>query len=313
MTLFSHNFILKARTHSLKYLHSYCYIRIKSVKQNFQAGTLGKRSCSDKRIAGGGGDAAHVVLVPGDLHIAVVAPGGVPQPVGGAGVLIDAVADSQNTVVEVFGAAFLIPVDALAVELERLVAGIDGNTARTLGGKSSLQSMFVTLLNINKANVPGALVMGVVTARVVLSLVRVGLLSVDASVVLDVLEGGVHEPTVAALVAVLAAAVDQVLLGEADQVAGRPVVHRLESSRRGEAPAGAALALVLHRRHRPVLPPVHVLGQGGDVGRGQVLGPADRHLGPGVVELGAHLVAVHDGGELMVQQVAELVHGKVVV
>lgn len=136
MTLFSHNFILKARTHSHKYLHSYCYIRIKSVKLNFQDGTLGKRSCSDKRIAGGGGNAAHVVLVPGDLHIAVVAPGGAPavlhQPVGGAGVLIDAVADSQDTVVEVFGAAFLVPVDALAVELERLVAGIDGNTARTL-------------------------------------------------------------------------------------------------------------------------------------------------------------------------------------
>ena len=136
MTLFSHNFILKARTHTHKYLHSYCYIRIKSLKLNFQAGTLGKQLCSDKRIAGGGGNAAHVVLVPGDLHIAVVAPGGAPavlhQPVGGAGVLIHAVADSQDTVVEVFGAAFLVPVDALAVELERLVAGIDGNTARTL-------------------------------------------------------------------------------------------------------------------------------------------------------------------------------------
>ena len=78
--------------------------------------------------------------------------------------------------------------------------------------------MFVTLLNINKANVPGALVMGVVTALVVLSLVRVGLLSVDAPVVLDVLEGGVHESTVAALVAVLAAAVYKVLLRKAIEV-----------------------------------------------------------------------------------------------
>ena len=98
--------------------------------------------CSDKRIAGGGGDAAHVVLVPGDLHIAVVAPGGAPavlhQPVGGAGVLIDAVADSQDTVVEVFGAALLVPVDALAVELERLVAGVDGYTARALQNKKCI-------------------------------------------------------------------------------------------------------------------------------------------------------------------------------
>ena len=129
-----------------------------------------------------------------------------------------------------------------------------------LGGKSSLQSVFVTLLNINKANVPGALVMGVVTARVVLSLVRVGLLSVDASVVLDVLEGGVHESTVAPLVAVLATAVDQVLLGEADQVPGRPVVHRLESSRRGEAPAGAALAL--HTTNCIPLRPLHLHSPG---------------------------------------------------
>ena len=142
MTLFSHIFILKARTHSLKYLQSHCYIRIKSVKLNFQDGTLGKQLCSDKRIAGGGGDAAHVVLVPGDLHIAVVAPGGAPavlhQPVGGAGVLVDAVADSQDTVVEVFGAALLVPVDALAVELERLVAGVDGYTARALQNKKCI-------------------------------------------------------------------------------------------------------------------------------------------------------------------------------
>ena len=68
-----------------------------------------------------------------------------------------------------------------------------------LGGKSSLQSVLVTLLNINKADVPGSLVMGVVTARVVLSLVRIGLLSVDASVVLDVLEGVVQETSIAAL------------------------------------------------------------------------------------------------------------------
>ena len=139
MTLFSHNFILKARTHSLKYLHSHCNIRIKSVKLNFQDGTLGKRSCSHKRIAGGGGDAAHVVLVPGDLHIAVVAPGGAPavlhQPVGGAGLLLDAITDGKDAMIEVVWAALLVPVHSLAVELERLVAGVDGYTARALQNK----------------------------------------------------------------------------------------------------------------------------------------------------------------------------------
>lgn len=48
-------------------------------------------------------------------------------------------------------------------------------------------------------------------ALVVDALVGVGLLSVDAAVVLDVLEGVVHEAAVAAVVAVRGRAVHQVL------------------------------------------------------------------------------------------------------
>ena len=86
-----------------------------------------------------------------------------------------------------------------------------------LGGNGSLQCILVARFDINEANVPGALVPRVVSALVILSLIRIRLLGVNAPVVLDVLEGGVHEATVAALVAVFAAAVHKVLLRKAKE------------------------------------------------------------------------------------------------
>lgn len=57
-------------------------------------------------------------------------------------------------------------------------------------------------------------------ALVVDALVRVALLGVDATVILDVFKGVVHEAPVAAVVAVRGGAVDQVLFGEGHQVPG---------------------------------------------------------------------------------------------
>lgn len=65
-------------------------------------------------------------------------------------------------------------------------------------------------------------------ALVVNCLVGVGLLSVDAAVVLDVLEGVVHEAAVAAVVAVGGRAVHEVLLGERHEVPGLAEVLSLE-------------------------------------------------------------------------------------
>ena len=90
------------------------------------------------------------------------------------------------------------------------------------------------------------------------------------------------------------------------------MVHRLQGSGGREAPTRSALALVFHRGDRSVLPPVDVLGKRGDMSRRHELGTTRGHVGAGVVELGAGLVAVHDGGELVVQQVSKLVHGQVV-
>ena len=103
-----------------------------------------------------------------------------------------------------------------------------------LGSNSRLESSLIASFDINEANVSGSSVGWVVSALVILSLVGVTLLGVDATVVLDVLEGVVHQSSVAAIVAVLPAAVDQVLLGEADQLAGGSVMHGLQCSGGGE-------------------------------------------------------------------------------
>ena len=80
-------------------------------------------------------------------------------------------------------------------------------------------------------------------------------------VVPDVLEGEVHEAAAAAVVAILGRAVDEVLLGEGDELARLAEVLPLERARGGEGPAGAALALVLDRGHRALRPPVDLGGR----------------------------------------------------
>lgn len=63
-----------------------------------------------------------------------------------------------------------------------------------------------------------------------LSLIRVGLLRVDAAVLLDVLEGAVHQTSAAAHVAVISGAVDQLLLAQRHQLPGLPVVLAFKGS-----------------------------------------------------------------------------------
>ena len=69
-----------------------------------------------------------------------------------------------------------------------------------LCSEGGLQSLLVTSGDVNKADVGGAPVGGGVAALVILALVRVALLGVDTAVILDVLEGVVHETSVASLI-----------------------------------------------------------------------------------------------------------------
>lgn len=69
------------------------------------------------------------------------------------------------------------------------------------------------------------------------SKVGVELLSVQASVVLDVLEGLVHESTIAALIAFGTRAVNQVLLTERHQFASLSELLTLHGSSSAKGPA----------------------------------------------------------------------------
>lgn len=73
--------------------------------------------------------------------------------------------------------------------------------------------------------------------------VGVGVLRVQAVVVLDVLESLVHQASVAALIALGSGAVHQVLFAEGHQCASAPVVLALQGPGGAEGPAGTALAL----------------------------------------------------------------------
>ena len=94
--------------------------------------------------------------------------------------------------------------------------------------------------------------------------------------------------------------------------ASSTMVHCLKSSSGGKAPARSTLTLVLHRGHGSMLSPVNILGKRSDVSRRQVLGATQGNVGACVVELGAGLVSVHNGSELVVQQISKLIHGHVV-
>lgn len=134
---------------------------------------------------------------------------------------------NAHPVVEVLAGAVLVVVDAGGVELEGLVAGVDGDGHGPHGGHGQAQLVLVAGRHVHEAHVVGARVLGVVAALVVDALVGVALLRVDAAVVLDVLEGVVHEAAVAAVVAVRGRAVDQVLLRQRHQEALLPEVLAL--------------------------------------------------------------------------------------
>ena len=94
------------------------------------------KSDLDERVAGSAGHAAHVLLVPGHLDEAPVSPAGSPaildQPVRLSRVRVHPVPHGQDPVVEVLRAALWLAVHPGVVELEALVAGINGNAAGSL-------------------------------------------------------------------------------------------------------------------------------------------------------------------------------------
>mmetsp|Transcript_5587 Transcript_5587/g.17558 ORF Transcript_5587/g.17558 Transcript_5587/m.17558 type:complete len:314 (-) Transcript_5587:42-983(-) len=132
--------------------------------------------------------------------------------------------------------------------------------------------------------------------------VRVLRLGADP-VLLDELEGLVHQPTAAPVLRTIAR--DELLLGERDERARRDAVGALDRARRREGPARAARALVLDRRHAALGHPVDIRWQP-VVGRGGRGGGDHAHAA--LLGAGGQLEAAQVlGGELLPRHVRELV------
>ncbi len=114
-------------------------------------------------------------------------------------------------------------------------------------------------------------------ARLALAVVRVTRLGLQPAQLHDRLVRVLHLAAVAALVERVA--VDELLLGQLEQLAAVDGPQAFDVARHGEGPAGAAEALVLDGRDRAVVSPVERLREGnvGDV--------SERKLGFGVLQL----------------------------
>ena len=204
--------------------------------------------------------------VDGKSDISFLTPGSSPGVLNNPVWLISSgvESNSEDTVVELV-TAVVASDDSTTVVLEYKVVGFDGNTD-WLSRDGLEQSILVANRNVfvvrdsDNVVVLLRLVAGSPNRELV---VWVVLLGVDTSVVDDVLEGVVHNTSVAAFVDLVT--VDQLLLGQARQVSSLDEVDTFHGSGTGESPAGTAHSLVLNTGDSPLLAPVNLIN-GDDVG-----------------------------------------------
>jgi hypothetical protein len=209
--------------------------------------------------------------------------------------VVISVTNNKDTVVEL-GTAWARE-NTAPVGLEVHLVSLNGNRDGTLGdggGKLVLVVLGDILVTGDGDDVLGLLLL---VAGTVLGSVWVVLLSVETTVLDNVLEGVVHETTVATHVAEGAGAVNELLLREGDELAGGDGVGTLDGTGGGERPAGTALALVL------------------DWGDGTLGSPVDRGSGLGGEENLVALTLGHGGGKVELLEfsrgeISELVDAK---
>ena len=207
--------------------------------------------------------------------------------------------------IELVVGALALVVNALRVELEGVVGSVDGDGDGADGGNNLLQSLLISDGNVDVTNIDGSNVLLAEMALLLISMVGVGLLGVDAVVLLDVLEGKVHQTSLASVVAVFHRAVDQVLLAERNQLSSFPEVLTFESSSGGEGPTGPAHPLVLDWRDGSLGPPVDCFRQADVLGHEEGGG---REVVDSLVLQQTHFVAVSGAGDLVVELISEMVH-----
>jgi hypothetical protein len=182
-----------------------------------------------------------------DLEVAVDTPRWSPavlDEVVLTGDVVSAVADSEDTVVEL-GAAAIRSDNTTSVMLEHGLVSLNGHR-HGLVVKSSLQRDGIVQSHIVEGlDADDAITYnGLALAEEFLSLVRVLGLRFDECA-LSVREGIVHESTSAAHISSALVAVDELLLREGDEIASLDLVSTFHGSSGREGPARAAATLVL--------------------------------------------------------------------
>mmetsp|Transcript_3279 Transcript_3279/g.11461 ORF Transcript_3279/g.11461 Transcript_3279/m.11461 type:complete len:510 (+) Transcript_3279:502-2031(+) len=193
------------------------------------------------------------------LHVSALAPHLAPRVLHDPVVptlLVRAVTRDQHAVIQL-GAAALVREHPPSVQLKVGVVGLDRDR-HGLPGDGFHECRLIVGGDVNVAVNSGddaihpPLVAGALRASV-----RVVRFSVQP-VLLHELEGVVHQAALAAVVHE-GVAVHELLLAQGREVSAKDRGGSLHRPRRGEGPAGAAPALVLHLGHRAALHPVHGL------------------------------------------------------
>lgn len=132
-----------------------------------------------------------------------------------------AVPNGEHTVIELFrlGRAMVLVVDTVRVELKGAVRRVNCHRYRTVSGNGVGQCAFVALWDVVTSCHVGTDRCALKAALVVLGLVRIGVLRVDAFVLLNVAKRFVLVAAVATLAALCSRAVDEVLLAERHEMA----------------------------------------------------------------------------------------------
>jgi hypothetical protein len=213
------------------------------------------------RIRGLLEDTADVVLT--DLDVTLLSPGWAPRVLDEEVVLtvLSTIADSKDTMIE-RGTASVSGDDTSLVTLEGNLIGLNSNRDGALHEGSHKLSLLTVLNIVISGGTNDTLILLVSAAEEAMRLgnvriVRFGLERVG----LGVGEGSVHHTTVAAHVQ--PGAVNQLLLGEGDEVTGLDLVSALEGTSGGERPAGSALTLVLDGGDSSLGNPVDLISEVG--------------------------------------------------
>ncbi len=236
------------------------------------------------------------VDVPKDADVAVLSPGFCPAVLDLPEVLsaIASESNGEDTMGRISAGHF--GKDTSCVMLPVLV-GIDGDGNGLLGDGLGKNILAVSL-DIRDGQALGSINLGArFLANAIVAVSRsVGIVVLSAqAVVRNVLEGNLHDSSVASLVEVRVAA-NELLLGESKLLAVLLEVSGLHGAGGGERPAAAALTLVL------------------DVGDSVGGGPVDRvgglHVGKGIHHASfplRHLAAEVHAGEFLKGKMGELV------